>query len=143
LEGLKAMHTPARTSILYISPTDPGNRLQEFCESIKSVFEKAELLVLDNHPLLLHATVANTIYASGRRLDGRGHGPKRNDLLTLNAEELIESYYDIIWADDVSIESVDICRIGAKKVLDIEGKDTGEVYMKLLVGRSYDAIESC
>ena len=36
LEGLKAMHTPTRTSILYASPTDPDNRIQALCESIKS-----------------------------------------------------------------------------------------------------------
>ena len=82
--------------------------------------------------MLLHATVVNTIYASGRQHDGRGHGPRPNERLSLDAERLIETYRDFIWASDIAVERIDICRMGAEKVLDIEGKDTGEVEYKVI-----------
>lgn len=67
LEGLEPMQSPTKTSILYIRPHDPTNRLQPLCEALRKTFTETGLLVLDTRPLRLHATIVNTIYIKGRK----------------------------------------------------------------------------
>jgi len=72
------MHAPTKTSIIYTSPQDSENHLQTFCQSLKTVFSDAGLLAKDERPLLLHATLVNTIYVPGVRGKGgkEGHGKR-------------------------------------------------------------------
>ena len=67
LEGLEPMQSPTKTSILYIRPHDPTNRLQPLCQALRKTFAEAGLLVPDTRPLRLHATIVNTIYIKGRK----------------------------------------------------------------------------
>ena len=65
----------------------------------------------------LHATVVNTIYAreakSGKKRWEKGSGK-------FDARELVERYREFEWARDVRMESVSICEMGAKKILEEE-----------------------
>ncbi|KAL3422422.1 hypothetical protein PVAG01_06578 [Phlyctema vagabunda] len=115
LRGLESMHPPAKTSILYCSPVDHDSRLRDFCLNLRAIF--AEFLVPDTRPLLLHATIVNTIYVPGTRGKGSGHGKSRAKL-TIDARDLLEKYQDFEWMKDVRVEKVAICRMGAKKMDD-------------------------
>lgn len=129
LRGLKSMHSPAKTSILYSAPEDPDGRLYTFCNALRAAF--SDFLVPDDRPLLLHATVVNTVYVPGVRERsggaGSGHG-KNKAKLTLDAREILERYSDVVWMEDVPVEKLAICRMGAVKLRDADGVETGEEY---------------
>ncbi len=127
LQGLRSMHAPNKTSILYSSPLDPDDRLYQFCTKLRDAF--SDFLVPDTRPLLLHATILNTVYVpgvgnrSGR--SGASHGKNRAKM-TIDARELLERYRDVTWMEDVRVEKVAICRMGASSIKDAEGVDTGD-----------------
>lgn len=52
-----------------------------------------------------------------------GHGPNAMSWMHFDATETIEQYRDFVWANHVKVDRVQICKMGAKKILD----DTGEV----------------
>jgi activating signal cointegrator complex subunit 1 len=65
----------------------------------------------------------------GSTLDGStGHGPNATGWRIFDARDLIERYKEVVWAKDVRIDRVQICRMGAKKVLDADGEVLGEEY---------------
>ncbi|KAF4981591.1 hypothetical protein FZEAL_2657 [Fusarium zealandicum] len=109
LQGLHAMHTPSKTSVLYAPPVDADGILYRFCEQIKTAFQQAGLMAEENRPLLLHATVVNTIYVKGAR--GR-----RREKLTIDARDMISRYDNYVWLEDMPVERVTLCRMGAKKI---------------------------
>jgi activating signal cointegrator complex subunit 1 len=129
LRGLKSMHTPSKTSILYSSPVDEDLRLYAFCQRLREIFTEAELLVQEDRPLLLHATIVNTVYVPGVRGKG-GHGKNRAKL-TIDAREILEDYEDFEWMSNVRVEKVAICKMGAQKNEDGEEEYVveGEVEM--------------
>jgi activating signal cointegrator complex subunit 1 len=67
LHGLEPMQSPTKTSILYIRPYDPTNRLEFLCQALRKTFTEAGFLISDTRPLRLHATIINTIYIKGRK----------------------------------------------------------------------------
>lgn len=71
LESLEPMQSPRKTSILYIKPQDPTNRLTPLSQALQTAFTEAGLLVHDTRPLKLHATIVNTIYVKGRKRRGK------------------------------------------------------------------------
>ncbi|WZH48117.1 kinase A anchor protein [Fusarium acuminatum] len=113
LKGLHAMQSPAKTSVLYAAPVDTEGILYKFCEQIKTSFQEAGLMAKEDRPLLLHATVVNTIYVK----DGRG---RRREKLTLDARDMVSLYDDYVWLENMPLDKVTLCRMGAKK---IEGTD--------------------
>lgn len=113
LKGLHAMQSPAKTSVLYAAPVDTDGILYKFCDQIKTAFQEAGLMAKEDRPLLLHATVVNTIYVK----DGRG---RRREKLTLDARDMVNLYDDYVWLEDMPLDKVTLCRMGAKK---IEGTD--------------------
>jgi activating signal cointegrator complex subunit 1 len=117
LRGLTSMHTQSRTSILYAPPVDEDHTLQSFCQKLKDAFTEAELLVTDTRPLLLHASIVNTIYVPGVKGKGSGHGKNRAKL-TIDARDILEKYEEFEWMSDVRVEKVAICKMGAKKLED-------------------------
>jgi activating signal cointegrator complex subunit 1 len=127
LRGLNSMHDPAKTSILYTAPSLPSDQLYAFCNRLKDAF--AEFLVQENRPLLLHATILNTVYVPGVRDrsggQGAGHG-KNKAKMTIDARGLLERYTEFVWMEDVRLEKLAICRMGARRVKDAEGRETGE-----------------
>ncbi|KAI0147825.1 kinase A anchor protein [Xylariaceae sp. FL1272] len=115
LKGLHSMQQASKTSILYAPPADPERKLYDFCTSILSKFKDKGLVVEDSRPLLLHATVLNTVYVKGRdRGGGRGGKGRWRDKLTIDARGILERYEDCVWAEGIEVDKVAICRMGAK-----------------------------
>ncbi|KAI6369968.1 hypothetical protein MCOR25_004314 [Pyricularia grisea] len=138
LRGLCTMQKDtSKATVLYAQPTlvsQPAaspNILQSFCERVAAVFKDAGLMVAENRPLKLHATVVNTIYAKGgqrsSRRGGGGGGGKRfgKDKVTIDATGILERFEDYVWAEDIHLNSLVIYRMGAKKIRR-EGIDSGE-----------------
>ena len=131
LRGLISMHSKVKTSCLYTAPFDPTGQLYSFCLKLRDIFTAANILVPENtgRPLLLHATILNTVYVPGvrGRGSGQGHGHGKNRAkLTIDATELLEEYEDFEWMKDVRVDTVAICRMGAKKG---EGRSGEESYV--------------
>ncbi|KAK4902608.1 hypothetical protein LTR27_000545 [Elasticomyces elasticus] len=158
LKGLVSMHDPQNTSILYSAPEDRSNRLYPFCQAVQKHFADAELLVPDDRPLKLHATIVNTIYAKGKKKPpmrqrdreeaaeqdnagqgggegqddrSQGHGPQANAPLKLDATALLERYQNFVWAGNVVLDRIAICEMGAKKITDAEGRVSNEEYTEV------------
>jgi activating signal cointegrator complex subunit 1 len=71
----------------------------------------------------------STIETKVPKLDGStGHGPEAKSWLRFDARDLIERYKDVVWAENVRIDRVQICKMGAKKILDGEGEVVAEEY---------------
>jgi activating signal cointegrator complex subunit 1 len=79
LESLIPMQSPHKTSILYAEPRDSSQRLQPFAEALRVLFKEKGLLVEDDRPLKLHATIMNTIYAKPKGGRGRSKSSKLRD----------------------------------------------------------------
>lgn len=117
LKGLHAMQPAAKASVLYAPPLDTDGVLTKFCEKLRSAFQEAGLMVEDNRPLLLHATILNTIYV--KRNSTPREGKRRNrDRLTIDARQILDRYSDYLWMEDVPIEKIAICKMGAKRQED-------------------------
>ena len=127
LRSLHAMKSASRTSVLYASPHDSSARLEQFCETLRRVFMDAGLMESDERPLRLHATIVNTIYARKEKTGkgdekekkagrGRQNGPNVN----FDARGWIRKYDGYAWAEDIVVDSVAICKMGAEKVKGME-----------------------
>jgi activating signal cointegrator complex subunit 1 len=168
LESLVPMQEPRKTSILYAEPRDASQRLGMFASVLREQFMGKGLLVKDDRPLRLHATILNTIYAKPRRSGKRQgvrdveHRPQQQDddnaslasnptappdpstaepavryqghrldgksWMRFDARDLIEKYKDFVWAENVRVDRVCICKMGAKKIVNDEGVVVDEVY---------------
>ncbi|KAB5585847.1 kinase A anchor protein [Coniochaeta sp. 2T2.1] len=133
LRGLASMQTPQKTSVLYARPVDDRGVLQTFCEKLRGVFIDAGLMQEENRPLLLHATVLNTIYVKnpppGESEGGRGNKRKRGrrgEKQAFDARGLIDRYEDHVWMRDCPVGRIELCKMGAKKI-DVDGVED-EVY---------------
>ncbi|KAI0018275.1 RNA ligase-like domain-containing protein [Xylariomycetidae sp. FL0641] len=113
LQGLHSMQAASKATVLYTAPIDPEGTLMRFCEKLRSAFQEAELMTVESRPLLLHATIVNTIYVKGR-----AKGKKRHDKLTIDARGILERYDDYVWMQDVPVEKIAICKMGAKEQAD-------------------------
>jgi activating signal cointegrator complex subunit 1 len=171
LKGLASMHTPNNTSILYVPPSDPTQRLYPFCLALQKIFQTEGFLLPDNRDLKLHATIVNTIYAKGRKkrpapppkeetrpyatspshppYDPSGepskaedreekngyrsqpHLPHSNFPLKFDASALLEEYKDFVWAEDVVLDRIAICEMGAKVLDPKNGEVVGEEYVEV------------
>jgi activating signal cointegrator complex subunit 1 len=56
-----------------------------------------------------------------------GHGPDAKSWMRFDASTLIDRYKDFTWAEDVRIDRVQICRMGAKKIWSGGSEGEGEV----------------
>lgn len=140
LRGLVSMHNKQNTSILYSAPSDPRGRLLQFCLAIQELFKDRGFLAENHRELKLHATLVNTIYAKSRVKRGQaagpadrseGHGPNAKAPLKMDATAILEKYEDFVWAENVVLDRVAICEMGAKKVLDAEGNVVDEEYTEV------------
>ncbi|KAK4455028.1 AKAP7 2'5' RNA ligase-like domain-containing protein [Podospora aff. communis PSN243] len=114
--GLRSMQTDKeKATVLYAPPEDPLGRLQGFCEGVKKVFVEEGVMAEEGRPLLLHATVVNTVYVKGK-------GGRRGERVTVDAREVLEKYEDEVWMEDVEVEGVQICKMGAKKIV-VDGEE--------------------
>ncbi|KAB5582722.1 kinase A anchor protein [Coniochaeta sp. 2T2.1] len=132
LRGLASMQIPQKTSVLYAHPVDDRGVLQTFCEKLRGVFIDAGLMQEENRPLLLHATVLNTIYVKNPPGESGGGGGnkrkrgRRGEKLAFDARGLIDRYEDQVWMSDCPVGRIELCKMGAKKV-DVDGVED-EVY---------------
>jgi activating signal cointegrator complex subunit 1 len=124
LRGLVSMHDPVQTSILYAPPVDEDGSLYVFCNRLRSVFLDTGFLIPETRPLLLHASIVNTIYAQGGQRGGGRHGRKRTKMV-IDARGLLETYKEKTWVN-ARLEKVAICRMGAQKIRDVHGRETGD-----------------
>ncbi|KAE8147427.1 AKAP7 2'5' RNA ligase-like domain-containing protein [Aspergillus avenaceus] len=177
LESLHALPRARAATVLHAAPVDPTARLYPFCEMLREKFLHAGFLQGEvrhkaageegpvprpkARPLLLHATVANTIYVRGRKDGGSRKG--RNDRIAFDARDLVAWYrgfyadrertvpkslqsaslgdggsrgYPFVWAREFPVESVCICEMGAKK-LDSVGDASG---LNARLGEKYAAV---
>lgn len=123
LRGLETMGPRLRTSVLYAVPHDITGRLRAFAEAVRGAFEKEGLVVEEERELKLHVTLVNTIY-SGKKgrgtpgrggrgaRGGRGGGGDREQPGKFDAEDLVDKYRDISFADGVRLDKVAVCRMG-------------------------------
>ncbi|KAJ8121705.1 hypothetical protein ONZ43_g1912 [Nemania bipapillata] len=111
------MQSAAKASVLYAPPLDTDGVLARFCEKLRSAFQEAGLMIEENRPLLLHATILNTIYVKGRKTSREGRG-KNREKLTIDARQILDRYDDYLWMEDVPLEKIAICKMGAKKQED-------------------------
>ncbi|ROT43730.1 hypothetical protein SODALDRAFT_320123 [Sodiomyces alkalinus F11] len=114
LRGLYSMQQARQAAVLYVPPVDPQGVLLAFCEGLRAPFLEAGVMVAEDRPLLLHATVVNTVYVRNGGRRGRGRR------LTVDAREVLDRYDGHVWMEDVPLERIAICRMGAKAV---EGED--------------------
>ena len=129
LKGLASMHAPHRTSILYIAPSDHSDRLYSICSSLRSIFQHTGFLVKENRKLKLHATIFNTIYAKKTVRSRRD--PNVKAPLRVDATDILRTYKNYVWANDVVLDRIAICEMGTKKVLDDRGNVKSEEYTEV------------
>jgi len=61
----------------------------------------------------------------------QGHGPNANAPLKMDATALLERYKDFVWAENVTIDRIVICEMGAKKVMNTQGEVVSEEYTEV------------
>ena len=146
--SLQAMGSPTSTSILFAPPTDPESRIRQLCVSVQRIFQAANLMVQENRPLKLHATILNTIYAPKSRRQPQEAElttetqPKRKKVwrkqFKFDSREILERYVGSEWAVDVRLEKLSLRRMGARKVVvdgELEDQEYEEVdCVPLIVG---------
>lgn len=125
LKGLRTMQTAAKATVLYAPPVvdskdddgsgGGGSVLYKFCDKLRSTFQDAGLMEKEDRPLLLHATILNTIYVKGKKKSSAGGKRER---LTIDARQILDRYGDHVWLEDAPVEKIAICKMGAKKLED-------------------------
>lgn len=115
LKGLHPMQKAEKATVLYAPPSDPHGILQSFGEKIKAQFKEAGLLAPGDLPLLLHATIVNTIYVKGRGKHGAGK-KKWERTVIKDAQAMVDRYEDQVWMEDVPLAKIAICRMSAKPI---------------------------
>ncbi|KAL2265696.1 hypothetical protein VTJ83DRAFT_6796 [Remersonia thermophila] len=150
LRGLASMQPAGRAAVLYAPPADPTGTLQAFCEKLRGAFVEAGLMMDEGRPLLLHATLVNTIYVRGGQRGGGGRGGgggggrgrggrggwgggRKGERLVLDARDILDRYEDHVWLEDAVVEKVAICKMGAKKVV-VDGEEDAEYEVEEEVG---------
>lgn len=61
----------------------------------------------------------------------QGHGPVASAPLKLDARPLLDKYQDFVWAENVTLDRLAICGMGAKKLTDNDGKVIAEQYTEI------------
>ncbi|KAJ4368783.1 hypothetical protein N0V83_005865 [Neocucurbitaria cava] len=133
LESLVPMQAPHKTSILYAEPRDKTQRLGVFAEEVRSSADleptqhngDAEAGAEDTH-----SQDTNEEQASSAAGSSSSHGPEAKSWLRFDARHLIDSYKHFVWADEVRVDRVQICKMGAQKIYseDSDGVVVDERY---------------
>jgi activating signal cointegrator complex subunit 1 len=96
LGSLKSMQAPdvTRTAVLYAAPHDTSNRLQAFSEALRQTFTDRKAMLPDRRPLLLHATLVNTIYIRGKDMEIMRRTPPSEDTPADDEADVVISAQD-------------------------------------------------
>lgn len=127
ISSLKTMKSASKTSVLYAEPTDATGRLLPFSQQIKTQFTDAGYVNEEKRELKLHATILNTLYASNKSRKG----PRKKKPMLIDATDIIQEFDDFTWAEDVVLEKIAICEMGAKKIEDENGSVVDEQYTEI------------
>ncbi|KAL3464114.1 hypothetical protein BJX64DRAFT_286803 [Aspergillus heterothallicus] len=112
LESLHALPRARSATILHAAPVDHSSRLYPFCEALREKFEEAGFMQKEYkkgsttkpRPLLLHATIANTIYIRGRKRNAGGHKKdRRASQYTFDARDVVSHYRNFYLNDEGTI----------------------------------------
>jgi hypothetical protein len=137
LRGLGTFPSSKKARVFYASPHDATGRLQAFAEAVQQRFVDAGIVTKEDRALTLHATVANLKYVRAPRWQG-GRGGERGSSSRYKAKErkeidargLVEVFETMggdvdgdektpfDWAEDVVVDRVRICKMGAVKSED-------------------------
>ncbi|KAK5119295.1 hypothetical protein LTR85_007651 [Meristemomyces frigidus] len=69
--------------------------------------------------------------AGGQYDRSQGHGPNANAPLKIDATAILEEFKDFVWAENVALDRIAICEMGAEKITNAEGKVVGEEYTEV------------
>jgi activating signal cointegrator complex subunit 1 len=135
LVGLSAFPDTRKATVLHAKPHDPSDRLYYFCLALRQNFIDAGFMAPEERPMVLHATLVNTVYSKNPR-ERRGETGRGIGRITMDARELArmlngrvasedkrvkrDEVQPFVWAENVDIRCVRICKMGAKKVEDEE-----------------------
>lgn len=130
LKGFGAFQSARKARVFYAPPVDSDGTLLALANTIRQVF-KEEGLINEDRALTLHATVANMTYAQksnhhhGRGGKGgkAGKGGRRGGApRTIDGTAVIEQINKgdegadgYVWAENVVVDRVRICKMGAEK----------------------------
>jgi hypothetical protein len=128
LRGLDTFPNVKRARVFYAVPhSEDRGVLQAFAEAVQKRFVEEGVVKDEKRALTLHATVANLKYAKSSGVKtGRGDR-RRKGLWELDASALTEEFgakegrsgaEEFSWADDIVIDRVRICKMGAVKSED-------------------------
>ena len=131
LRSLQTFPSNNCARVFYAEPYDPTARLQSFAESIRRKFVGAGIISKENRELTLHATLANLKYVRGPSLKGKRqrNNADATDVIHVFAEqegklqitrddrgeEKNSEQRPFVWAQDILINRVRICKMGAVK----------------------------
>lgn len=125
---------------IYAKPKVRGGRARALSGRDKGLEQKAhldevaELAEQDNDGASSSDEAREATEPSTGQVDGlstggtEGHGPSAKGWRNFDARELIERYKDVVWARDVKIDRVQICRMGARKIIEEDGEIVDEEY---------------
>lgn len=140
LKGVSVMGSADKTSVMYAPPLDANAEdegvLYSFCNALKQKFIDHGIMSDDGRPLLLHATVINTIYVKNKTVSrpssigrGRGRGSastgrggpaggrgRGKEKLLIDARDIMARYDDFVWAENIQIGGVVLYKMGAREV---------------------------
>ena len=114
--------TNCPTGLDMIFSQENASNLLMLANSLRDHFASLDLLHLSpkdkNQPLTLHMTVLNAVYAQERNRGGsrggRGQGGK-GDWGGYDVRGLVEEFKDVVWADDVLFDRLEVMRMGEVK----------------------------
>ena len=122
LSGISAFSSPKKARVFYAPPVDEHGTLLAFAEAIRRIFVTEGLVKDEGCDLVLHATLANMSKTRHKRpVDGRSI----LDFFNGNARGADR----VIWARDVKVDRVRICKMGA-----VQSEDS-------VLGMVYPAVE--
>ncbi|KAL2857879.1 AKAP7 2'5' RNA ligase-like domain-containing protein [Aspergillus pseudoustus] len=116
LESLYALPRARSATILHAAPVDATSRLYPFCAALREKFQEAGFMQKEYQrgnatkprPLLLHATIANTIYIRGRKRRTGGHGKdRRASQYTFDARAVVSYYRNFYLNDERTVSRSD------------------------------------
>ncbi|KAL2821910.1 AKAP7 2'5' RNA ligase-like domain-containing protein [Aspergillus granulosus] len=137
LESLHALPRARSTTILHAAPVDPTSRLYPFCEALREKFQEAGFMQKEYQrgsttkprPLLLHATVVNTIYIRGRKHNTGGHKKdRRASQYTFDARDLVSQYRNFYLDEERTVPRSGgvVARDDSSKINDITGRNDAD-----------------
>ncbi|CEL05354.1 hypothetical protein ASPCAL06472 [Aspergillus calidoustus] len=133
LESLHALPRARSATILHAAPVDPTSRLYPFCEALREKFQEAGFMQKEYQrgsatkprSLLLHATIANTIYIRGRKRNTGGHGKgRRPSQYTFDARDIVFHYRNFYLDSDRTVARSSAVTTSGDNYTDRDGAES-------------------